>query len=95
MRVCFDMRAMQNKDSGPISFLFFPWSLQLPRLNVRAFRSLTRSLKVFDLMSPLHQLGRARWSLLNGMDKVAEKALDLGLAISEEASSVDCSATVV
>lgn len=37
-------------------------------------------------MSPLHQLGRARWSLLHGMDKVAEKALDLGLVISEEAS---------
>lgn len=52
-----------------------------------------RSLQVFDLMSPLHQLGRARWSFLNGMDKVAEKALDLGLAISEEASSTDISAT--
>lgn len=39
---------------------------------------------MFDLMSPLHQLGRARWSMLHGMDKVAEKALDLGLEISEE-----------
>lgn len=38
-------------------------------------------------MSPLHQLGRARWSLLHGMDKVAEKALDLGLVISEEVST--------
>lgn len=44
--------------------------------------------QVFDLMSPLHQLGRARWSLLHGMDKVAEKALDLGLVISEEVSTV-------
>lgn len=42
------------------------------------------SLQMFDLMSPLHQLGRARWSMLHGMDKVAEKALDLGLEISEE-----------
>lgn len=48
--------------------------------------------QVFDLMSPLHQLGRARWSLLHGMDKVAEKALDLGLVISEEVSEHgDCS----
>lgn len=39
-------------------------------------------------MSPFHQLGRARWSLLHGMDKVAEKALDLGLVISEEVSAV-------
>eukprot|EP00903_Cladosiphon_okamuranus_P010662 g10080.t1 len=47
-------------------------------------RTLGKFAQVFDLMSPLHQLGRARWSLLNGMDKVAEKALDLGLVISEE-----------
>lgn len=50
-------------------------------------------------MSPLHQLGRARWSLLHGMDKVAEKALDLGLVISEEVCTVrkieDAAAAVV
>ncbi|CAM9588292.1 unnamed protein product [Ectocarpus sp. 13 AM-2016] len=47
-------------------------------------RTLGRFAQMFDLMSPLHQLGRARWSMLHGMDKVAEKALDLGLEISEE-----------
>ncbi|CAM9220570.1 unnamed protein product [Ectocarpus sp. 4 AP-2014] len=47
-------------------------------------RTLGRFAQIFDLMSPLHQLGRARWSMLHGMDKVAEKALDLGLEISEE-----------
>lgn len=35
-------------------------------------------------MSPLHQLGRARWSLLIGMETVAEEAFDIGLTISEE-----------
>ncbi|CAN0418259.1 unnamed protein product [Ascophyllum nodosum] len=47
-------------------------------------RTLGRFAQVFDVMSPLYRLGRARLCLLHGLESFAKKALDIGLVISEE-----------
>ncbi|CAM9253189.1 unnamed protein product, partial [Hapterophycus canaliculatus] len=76
---CFTI--LEQQDMVPPGPESYRRTLAAARLLVR---TLGRFAQVFDLMSPLHQLGRARWGFLHGMDKIAEKALDLGLVICEE-----------